>query len=179
MWYNMIRVLKISLTNIDHLFLGDTWEKFWYEWWNVRQYPMNWAKVKPNWFILPYQGFLEMSGPVISAGLFHSSSCLPASVWLPGLPDSGPGKPSPQLPFASSQPLRWLFLLELQVLPNLSTLLDWKPQSEDLVFHSGCESWQPLTGHTWENTSFKMPLCKWKTPTFLIEWVCSRSSKSL
>ena len=83
MWYNMIRVLKISLTNIDHLFLGDTWEKFWYEWWNVRQYPMNWAKVKPNWFILPYQGFLEMSGPVISAGLFHSSSCLPASVWFP------------------------------------------------------------------------------------------------
>ena len=87
-----------------------------------------------------------------------------------GLPDSGPGKPSPQMPFAASQPLCWLFLLELQVLPNLSTLLDWKPQSEDLVFHSGCESWQPLTGYTWENiTVFKMPLCKWKTPTFLVE----------
>ena len=56
MWYNMIRVLKISLKNIDHLFLGDTWEKFWYEWWNVRQYPMNWAKVKPNWFILRFFG---------------------------------------------------------------------------------------------------------------------------
>ena len=89
---------------------------------------------------------------------------------LSGLPDSGPGKPSPQMPFAASQPLCWLFLLELQVLPNLSTLLDWKLQSEDLVFHSGCESWQPLTGYTWENiTVFKMPLCKWKTPTFLVE----------
>ena len=81
-----------------------------------------------------------------------------------GLPDSGPGRPSPQLPFEASQPLCWLFLLEPQVLPNLVTLLHWKPQSEDLVFHSGCESWQPLTGHAWENTSFKCHCVNEKQP---------------
>ena len=32
MRYDLRRVLKISLKNIDDLFLGDTWEKFWYEW---------------------------------------------------------------------------------------------------------------------------------------------------
>ena len=87
-----------------------------------------------------------------------------------GLPDSGPGKPSPQLPFAASQPLCWLFLLELPSTAQPQHPLRLETQSEDLVFHSGCESWQPLTGYTWENiTVFKMPLCKWKTPTFLVE----------
>lgn len=113
------------------------------------EHPMNWAKMKQSRFFLPLESLLLVFWGEwvyhlsrVHPLLLHSLlvCCFLITVLLP---DSGPGKPSPQVFTVASQPLYWLLLLKLQIVPNLSTLLDLIPQLEGhQIFHSGSKSWQ-------------------------------------
>lgn len=90
--------------------------KFW-------QYSRNWAKTKTD------SSYLDSLCSVFwGECVYHLSSVAPLITEVV-VPDSGPGKPPSQLLSAASQPLRWLFLLKLQILPNFSTpLKTWYPR---------------------------------------------------
>lgn len=157
-WCNCIEVLKDLLKNIDHLFLGDAWEKFGYKCWNVDNIPwieqeQNKIKVTHLTFVL-YSLHYHSFEPVALSPQCGCSTRLTWSdfVWSPHhrscftrqvLANHHPAVS------VTSQPLCRLLLFKFQILPNLSALLGLIPQVVcHLIFCSGYKSWQPQWHHT-------------------------------